>query len=73
MPVTVWDPPTWLETVASGEALVVVGTVRRRFFATRSGGRGAKAEVEAITVARATRSQLERAWQRAAGALAVMV
>jgi hypothetical protein len=69
VPVTVWDPPAWLESVEADEALVVVGTVRRRFFATRAGGRGAKAEVEAVSVARSTRGQLERAWQRAAGAL----
>ena len=69
VPVTVWEPPAWLETVEADEPLVVVGTVRRRFFATRTGGRGAKAEVEAVSVARATRGQLDRAWQRAAGAL----
>ncbi len=72
VPVTVWDPPAWLEAVEADDPLVVIGTVRRRFFATRSGGRGAKAEVEAVTVARATRGQLERAWQRAAGALDVL-
>ncbi|MFA5882298.1 MAG: single-stranded DNA-binding protein [Acidimicrobiia bacterium] len=69
VPVTVWEPPAWLEAVEADEPLVVVGTVRRRFFATRTGGRGAKAEVEAVSVARATRGQLDRAWQRAAGAL----
>ena len=69
VPVTVWEPPAWLETVGAGESLVVVGMVRRRFFTTRSGARGAKAEVEALTVARATGAQLERAWQRAAGVL----
>jgi len=72
VPVTVWDPPAWLEAVEADDPLVVIGTIRRRFFATRSGGRGAKAEVEAVTVARATRGQLERAWQRAAGALDVL-
>ena len=69
VPVTVWEPPAWLETVEADDPLVVVGTVRRRFFATRAGGRGARAEVEAVSVARATRGQLDRAWQRAAGAL----
>lgn len=69
VPVTVWEPPAWLEAVEADDPLVVVGTVRRRFFATRAGGRGAKAEVEAVSVARASRAQLDRAWQRAAGAL----
>jgi single-stranded DNA-binding protein len=72
VPVTVWDPPAWLDGVEAGDALIVVGTVRRRFFATRTGGRGAKAEVEAVTVARASRAQLDRAWQRATGALDVL-
>lgn len=69
VPVTVWEPPAWLEGVEADDPLVVVGTVRRRFFATRGGGRGAKAEVEAVSVARASRATLDRAWQRAAGAL----
>ena len=50
VPVTVWDPPAWLEAVEADDPLVVIGTVRRRFFAIRSGGRGAKAEVEAVGV-----------------------
>jgi hypothetical protein len=72
VPVSVWDPPAWIETLEADDPVVVVGTVRRRFFATRSGGRGARAEVEAVTVAGASRAQLERAWQRAAGALDVL-
>ncbi len=72
VPVTVWDPPAWLEALEADDPLVVVGTVRRRFFATRSGGRGAKAEVEALSVARASRAQLDRAFRRAADALAVL-
>src|SRR6478735_3259054 len=54
VPVTVWDPPAWVETLDAGDAVVVVGSVRRRFFATRTGARGAKAEVEAATIAKAT-------------------
>ncbi|MBM4364037.1 MAG: single-stranded DNA-binding protein [Deltaproteobacteria bacterium] len=73
VPVTVWDPPAWLETLEADEPLVVVGTIRRRFFATRAGGRGAKAEVEAISVARPSRAQLERAFRRAADALDVLI
>jgi hypothetical protein len=69
VPVTVWDPPAWLATLDADDAVVVVGTIRRRFFATRAGGRGSKAEVEAVSVARATPGQLARAWRRATGAL----
>ncbi len=72
MPVTVWDPPAWLDEVAADDLLVVVGAVRRRFFTTRSSGRGAKAEVEALTIARATPAQLARARRRAEGALGAL-
>jgi single-stranded DNA-binding protein len=72
VPVTVWDPPAWVETLDAGDAVVVVGSVRRRFFATRTGARGAKAEVEAATIAKATDRQLEQASTRALAALAVL-
>ena len=70
VPVTVWDPPAWVETLDAGDAVVVVGSVRRRFFATRTGARGAKAEVEAATIAKATDRQFEQASTRARAALA---
>ncbi len=69
VPVTVWDPPGWAEGLAAGDPVVVVGVVRRRFFAMASGGRGARSEVEAHHVARGTRAQLDRAWRAATGAL----
>jgi single-stranded DNA-binding protein len=72
VPVTVWDPPAWVETLDTGDAVVVVGSVRRRFFATRSGARGAKAEVEAATIAKATDRRLEQASTRARAALATL-
>jgi len=31
VPVTVWDPPAWVETLAAGDPVVVVGRMRRRF------------------------------------------
>src|SRR6476620_5532886 len=65
VPVTVWDPPAWVETLDAGDAVVVVGSVRQRFFATRTGARGAKSEVEAATIAKATDRQLEQASTRA--------
>jgi len=37
VPVTVWDPPAWIETLDRGDEVVVVGRVRRRFFG-RPGG-----------------------------------
>ena len=29
VPVTVWDPPAWLESLEPGDAVVVVGRLRR--------------------------------------------
>ena len=53
VPVTLWDPPAWIETLGDGDPVLVVGRVRRRFFRTAGGARGAKTEVEAESVARA--------------------
>ena len=72
VPITVWEPPAWVETLEPGDAVIVVGTVRRRFFATRAGGRGAKSEVEAVTIAKATPRALDQAWRRAAGVLGLL-
>ncbi|MET0421339.1 MAG: hypothetical protein ABW073_06520 [Acidimicrobiia bacterium] len=52
VPVTVWDPPAWLDTVEAGDRLVVVGKLRRRFF-QRPGGVGSRVDVEAELVGRA--------------------
>jgi len=69
VPVTVWEPPAWLESLEREDPVIVVGRIRRRFFTTRAGTRGAKVEVEALSIARATRGALDRAWRRAAGSL----
>jgi hypothetical protein len=69
VPVTVWNPPTWVEALDTGDALVVVGTVHRRFFRTSDGSRGAKAEVEASYVSRANSRGLGTALRKAEAAL----
>ncbi len=52
VPVSVTDPPAWLETLATGDEVVVLGAVRRRFF--RAGGSTAsRVEIEAEVVCRA--------------------
>jgi single-strand DNA-binding protein len=52
VPVAVWSPPAWVESLEAGDEIVVVGSVRRRFF--RAGGATAsRVEVEAEAVARA--------------------
>jgi single-strand DNA-binding protein len=53
VPVTVWDPPAWVETLEADDDVLVVGRVRRRFFRTAAGTSGARTDVEAETVARA--------------------
>ena len=51
VPVTVWDPPAWVETLATDDDVLVVGRVRRRFFRTATGGSGARTDVEAESLA----------------------
>jgi single-strand DNA-binding protein len=52
VPVAVADPAAWVDDIVAGDELVVVGTVRRRFFRTAS-GTASRVEVEAAIVARA--------------------
>ena len=53
VPVTVWDPPAWLETLEAGDVVVVVGRLRRRFY-QRPGGVGSRVDVEAELVGSGT-------------------
>jgi hypothetical protein len=74
VPVAVWDPPAWVETVDTGDPVVVVGTMRRRFFRPGAGGVGARVEVDAQLVGRGTdRRRLEAALRRADQALEDLV
>jgi hypothetical protein len=52
VPVTVWDPPAWVETLEAGDEVVVVGRMRRRFY-QRPGGVGSRVDLEADTIGRA--------------------
>ena len=73
VPVTVWDPPAWLEDVDAGDELVVLGRVRRRFFQTCSGP-GAKVEVEADVVTKGgDRRRLGSVLRRAEAALEALM
>jgi single-stranded DNA-binding protein len=65
VPVTVWDPPAWVETLAAGDVIVVVGRMRRRFY-QRPGGVGSRVDVEAELVGRARdRRRIDAALRRA--------
>ena len=69
VPVTVWDPPAWIDTLEPGEAVVVVGRLRRRFY-QRPGGVGSRVDVEAEMIGRARdRRRIDAALRRALAAL----
>lgn len=71
VPVTVWEPPAWLERLGEGDEILVVGRVRRSFFAVAGGGRSQRVDVEATFVGRpgrrrdrdAARQRLDEALQ----------
>ncbi len=74
VPVAIWDPPAWLEGLEADDAVVVVGTLRRRFFRDARGITASRVEVEASTVGRGgERRRREAAAQRATRALADLV
>ena len=69
VPVTVWDPPPWVETLVPGDPVIVVGRLRRRFF-QRAGGIGSRVDVEAESIGRAQeRRRVDAAVRRAFAAL----
>ena len=69
VPVTVWDPPAWVETLAAGDRIVVVGRMRRRFY-QRPGGVGSRVDVEAEMIGRARdRRRIDAALRKADEAL----
>ncbi len=51
VPVAAWDPPAWVECLEAEDEVLVVGTVRRRFYRTASGS-ASKVEIEADALAR---------------------
>jgi single-stranded DNA-binding protein len=69
VPVTVWDPPAWVESLEPGDAVVVVGRLRRRFY-QRAGGVASRVDVEAELIGRARdRRRRAAALERAEAAL----
>jgi len=63
VPVSVIDPPTWLEALAAGEELVVLGAVRRRFFRA-AGTTASRVEIEAEVVCRGRDRRRSRGLRR---------
>jgi single-strand DNA-binding protein len=69
VPITVWDPPAWVETLEAGDEVVIVGRMRRRFY-QRPGGVGSRVDVEADLVGRARdRRRIDAALRKAQEAL----
>ena len=69
VPVTVWNPAAWIETLEAGEAVIVLGRLRRRFF-QRPGGVGSRVDLEAELVGRARdRRKVASAYRKAIAAL----
>lgn len=69
VPVTVWNPAAWIETLEAGDVVVVVGRLRRRFF-QRAGGVGSRVDLEADLVGRARdRRKVAGAHRKAIAAL----
>ena len=74
LPVTVWEPAAWVEDLAPGTEVVVVGGVRRRFFRTATGTSATRVDVEAGFIGRAgQRRQLEGAMRRIETALEALM
>jgi single-strand DNA-binding protein len=63
VPVSVLEPATWVEGLDAGDEVVVLGSVRRRFF--RAGGSTAsRVEIEADVVCRARDRRRSRGLRR---------
>jgi single-strand DNA-binding protein len=63
VPVSVIDPPPWLEDLEAGDELVVLGSVRRRFFRA-AGTTASRVEIEADVVCRARDRRRSRGLRR---------
>ena len=71
VPVTVWDPPAWVESLEAGDVVVVVGRLRRRFY-QRPGGVGSRVDLESELIGRARdRRRIDAARRRALSTLEV--
>lgn len=72
VPVTVWDPPGWVADLHAGSEVLVLGTVRRRFYRT-AGGTGSRVDVEASVITRDERRKLPAFVRRVEAGLADLV
>jgi single-strand DNA-binding protein len=63
VPVSVIDPPAWLEGLEAGDEVVVLGSVRRRFFRA-AGTTASRVEIEAEVVCRGRDRRRSRSLRR---------
>jgi single-strand DNA-binding protein len=63
VPVSVLEPPAWLEELDAGDELVVLGAVRRRFFRA-AGTTVSRVEIEAEVVCRGRDRRRSRGLRR---------
>jgi len=63
VPVSVLEPPAWVESLDVGDEVIVLGAVRRRFFRA-AGATASRVEIEAEIVCRARDRRRSRALRR---------
>ncbi len=63
VPVSVLEPAAWVEALDAGDEVVVLGSVRRRFFRT-GGATASRVEIEAEVVCRARDQRRSRGLRR---------
>lgn len=63
VPVSVLEPAAWVEALDAGDEVVVLGSVRRRFFRT-AGATASRVEIEAEVVCRARDQRRSRGLRR---------
>lgn len=72
VPVSVWDPPAWIAELSSGDDVIVLGAVRRRFYRTGA-GTGSRVDVEAVFVGRAGKRQSGTVARRVEATIAALL
>jgi len=69
VPVTMWDPPTFVEGLSEGDGVCVLGRIERRFYRRGDGRTGSAVSVVASTVAPITDRRRLAALVRRVGAV----
>jgi len=54
LPITVWDPPTFVEELQAGDEVVGIGRVNRRFYGASAGPRQSRVEIVARELIKGT-------------------